>query len=205
MRFIFYSIVLTLLCVPIALAEISSTSEEALHKSLPLSPANAHQFSFKSIDGKDMPLIAFKGSVILLVNTASQCGFTDQYTGLQNLYETYKDRGLVVIGVPCNDFGNQEPGDLDVIKDFTKNQFGITFPLTQKYSVKGDDIHPFFSWAARQKKGGFLQSSPKWNFHKFLIDKNGNLVNSFGSHVSPTSSKVRQEIERVLALKSPSE
>ena len=172
----------------------SSHAGEVLMQSTP----NAHSFAFKSIDGEDMPLSDFSGKVLLIVNTASQCGFTKQYTDLQALYEDYKDAGLVVIGVPCNDFGKQEPGQLETIKDFTKSQFGVTFPLTQKYSVKGDDIHPFFEWAGEQKKGGFLQSSPKWNFHKFLIDQDGDLVKSFGSQVNPSSPKIREEIERLL-------
>lgn len=159
---------------------------------------NAHQFSFISIDGDDMPLSNFKGKAVLVVNTASKCGFTDQYKDLQTLYESYQDQGLVVIGVPCNDFASQEPGSLEVIQDFTKNQFGVTFPLTQKYSVKGEDAHPFFVWASEEKKGGFLQNAPKWNFHKFLIDKNGDLVKSFGSHINPMSQSIRGEIEKLL-------
>jgi len=164
------------------------------------SRANAYQFSFTSIDGQNMPLSDFRGKAVLIVNTASQCGFTKQYTDLQNLYTTYKDQGLVVIGVPCNDFGNQEPGDLEAIKDFTQNNFGITFPLTQKYSVKGDYAHPFFTWAANQQKGAFLQSSPKWNFHKYLINKSGDLVKSYGSHISPTSPDITQDIQAILQL-----
>ena len=160
--------------------------------------ANAFQFEFTSIDGKPMPLSVFRGKVTLIVNTASQCGFTKQYTDLQELYETYQEQGFTVIGVPCNDFGKQEPDDLEAIKDFTSNQFGITFPLTQKYSVKGSDAHPFFAWASSQRKGTFLQSSPKWNFHKFLIDQNGNLVKSFGSQVNPSSDKVHKAIEELL-------
>jgi glutathione peroxidase len=166
----------------------------AASSSLPQSKINAYQFSFTSIDGTNMPLSGFQGQVLLVVNTASQCGFTKQYTDLQNLYERYKDQGLVVIGVPCNDFGKQEPGSLDAIKDFTTNQFGVTFPMTQKYSVKGDGAHPFFTWASRQKKGAFLQSSPKWNFHKFLINQNGELVKSFGSQINPLSENITREI-----------
>ena len=162
---------------------------------------NAHSFSFKSIDGADMPLSAYKNHVLLIVNTASQCGFTKQYKGLQALYEEFKADGLVVIGVPCNDFGRQEPGDLNIIKDFTKNQYGVTFPLTQKYSVKGKDIHPFFKWANAQKKGVFFQSSPKWNFHKFLVNKEGDLVKSFGSQVAPSSPKMREAIVQLLNSK----
>lgn len=175
------------------------TSPPQHNPPLPQSVANAHQFTFQSINGDDMPLSGFKGKAILIVNTASQCGFTNQYKDLQAVHEMYDEQGLIVIGVPCNDFGKQEPGELETIKEFTQSKYGVTFPLTQKYSVKGNDAHPFFIWAGKQKKGAFLQSSPKWNFHKFLIDKKGDLVKSYGSQVSPSSRKMRQDIERVLA------
>lgn len=180
--------------------EIEVLKKYALNRDEPLkqSRANAYQFSFKSIDGEDMLLSDFRGKAVLIVNTASQCGFTKQYKDLQTLYELYKDQGLVVIGVPCNDFGKQEPGDLETIKNFTQKQYGVTFPLTQKYSVKGNDAHPFFKWAEDQKKGALFQSSPKWNFHKFLIDTKGDLVKSYGSQVNPSSVKIREEIERIL-------
>ena len=169
------------------------------HKtSTPDTPVNAYEFSFQFIDGGDMPLSDFSGRVILVVNTASQCGFTEQYKDLQILYDTYKDQGLVVIGVPCNQFAGQEPWTEQKISEFVSNQYGITFPMTGKAHVKGRDIHPFFEWAKNQNKGGFLFSSPKWNFHKFLIDREGQLVKSFGSQVNPTSSKIKQEIERLL-------
>ena len=163
-----------------------------------LTYANAHQFTFQSIDGKAMPLSDYKGKILLIVNTASQCGFTKQYDGLQKLYDTYKDKGLVVIGVPCNDFGGQEPEGEETIAEFTEKQYGVTFPLTSKASVKGDDIHPFFKWAVEQGKGGFFFSKPKWNFHKFLIDTEGRLVKSFGSQVDPLSSDITEEIEKIL-------
>ena len=162
------------------------------------SKPNAHQFHFTSIDGTDFSLGDYKGNVVMIVNTASQCGFTDQYKDLQKLHEAYQDDGLTVIGVPCNDFGKQEPGDLETIKEFTQSEYGITFTLTQKYSVRGNDAHPFFSWASTQKKGAFLQSSPKWNFHKFLIDQNGDLFKSYGSHISPYSDQVKADIEALL-------
>lgn len=179
--------------VTLAVFHTKSYAEEIM-QSIP----NAHQFSFTSIDGEKIELQRYKGQAVLIVNTASQCGFTKQYADLQKLYETYKERGLIVIGVPCNDFGRQEPGDLETIKEFTKNEFGITFPLTQKYQVKGENAHPFFTWASQQKKGSFLQSSPKWNFHKFLIDRNGDLVKSYGSQVNPLSPKITEEIENTL-------
>ncbi len=165
---------------------------------LPQTKAGAYQFGFTSIDGKDMPLSGFQDKVIMVVNTASQCGFTKQYEDLQTLYETYKDRGFVVIGVPCNNFGRQEPGDAREIKEFVSEQYGITFPMTQKYDIKGENAHPFFEWASSQKAGGFLFSSPKWNFHKFLIGRDGQLIESFGSQVSPTSDKIKIALEKAL-------
>ena len=181
--------------IPITQAQSQTLNEE---KHMKQSVPNAYQFSFKTINGEDFTLEKYRGKVILIVNTASQCGFTKQYTDLQKLYETYKDRGFVVLGIPCNDFGKQEPGDLETIKAFTSEQYGVTFPLTQKYSTNGDDAHPFFEWASKQKKGAFLQSSPKWNFHKFIIDKNGDLSKSYGSQVNPFSDKIKNKIEELL-------
>jgi glutathione peroxidase len=166
-----------------------------------MSDAGAYRFAFITIDGEPMPLSNYAGQVMLIVNTASQCGFTKQYEDLQALYERFKDRGFVVIGVPCNDFGSQEPGGEDVIKDFAQRQFGVTFPLTSKTSVTGDDAHPFFEWASAQNKGAFLQSSPKWNFHKFLIDRKGQVSKSFGSQVNPMDDDMITEIERLLIAK----
>lgn len=167
-----------------------------------MSKAGAYLFSFTSIDGQPLPLMNYAGQVILVVNTASQCGFTEQYKDLQALYERYKDRGFVVIGVPCNQFGGQEPGSEATIKDFVQKQFGITFPLTMKADVSGDNTHPFFKWASDQDKGGFLQSSPKWNFHKFLVDRQGQLYGSFGSQVAPQSAEMTAAIEKLLAEKN---
>lgn len=192
-----YTILLTLIFIGILPFQ---TKAKENNMSIPdnLTQANAYQFSFTSIDGKDMPLSDFKGKVILIVNTASQCGFTKQYEDLQKLYETYKDQGFVVIGVPCNNFGGQEPESEDKISAFAKDQYGVTFPLTSKANVKGDDIHPFFKWAVDQRKGGIFFSKPKWNFHKFLIGKNGDLIESFGSQVSPSSDDITDEIEKAL-------
>jgi len=161
---------------------------------------SAHQFSFTGIDGKQIDMNAYSGKVVMVVNTASECGLTGQYGDLQTLYETYRDKGFVIIGVPCNNFGNQEPGDESEIADFVKTKYGVTFPMTQKYDVKGDDAHPFFAWAESQKKGGIFFSKPRWNFHKFLIDQNGALVKSFGSQVSPSSRDIRDTIEALLDI-----
>jgi glutathione peroxidase len=168
----------------------------------PLAPAamaaeggNAYQFTFVSIDGKPMPLSEFKGKTVLVVNTASQCGFTPQYSALEAVYTKYKDKGLVVLGVPSNDFGGQEPGSNAEIKKFCEGNYDVDFPLTTKYDVKGADAHPFYQWAAAT---GGDAAVPKWNFHKLLIDANGNLVAEFPSKVKPDSSDVTSAIESSL-------
>lgn len=159
------------------------------------SAETAHDFSFTSIDGTPLPLSQFSGKAVLVVNTASACGFTPQYDDLQTLYDDYKDQGLVVLGVPSNDFGGQEPLLADGIKNFCEVNFNITFPLTDKASVRGDDAHPFYQWAAQEL--GAL-GKPRWNFHKYLIDPNGMLVQWFATPTSPTSSKVKSAVEKAL-------
>lgn len=162
---------------------------------------NAHRFTFVGIDNTPMLLEDFKGKALLIVNVASQCGLVDQYNGLQNLYETYKDQGLVVIGVPSNDFGGQEPGSEEEIQDFATQKYGVTFPMTQKYSVTGKSAHPFYSWAADQGKGGLLFSRPRWNFHKYLVAPDGSLAASLGSQVGTESAKLINAIESALPQK----
>jgi len=157
---------------------------------------NAFQFEFTAIDGKPMPLDQYRGKVLLVVNTASECGYTPQYEGLQRLWEKYRDRGLVVIGVPSNDFGGQEPGNEAQIAGFCKGQYGVTFPLTEKYPVKGKDAHPFYKWAlgiATQK------NSPMWNFHKYLISRDGHLAAWFPTATSPDAKLVMERIEAELS------
>ncbi len=160
-----------------------------------VSVRNAYQFSFNGIDGKKIDLLDYRGKLILVVNTASKCGFTPQYKGLQSLYEKYKSRGLIAIGVPSNDFGNQEFGELQQVKDFTEKEFHITFPLTQVSKVNGKNAHPFYLWA--NNEAGFF-ASPKWNFHKYLIDKNGNFITWFSSATDPQSKEVIEAIEKNL-------
>lgn len=159
----------------------------------------AHDFSFESIDGSPLPLAEFRGKAVLVVNTASRCGFTKQYAGLQKLYDTYKDRGLVVLGVPANNFANQEPGTEAEIKEFCEGVYRITFPLTEKTDVVGKAAHPFYKWAAAQKKGGIFFSTPRWNFHKYLIARDGSLAGAFASTVTPESAEMVEAVEAVLA------
>ena len=156
----------------------------------------AHDFAFTSIDGEALPLSEFKGQVVLVVNTASRCGFTPQYDGLQELYDTYRDDGFIVLGVPSNDFGAQEPGQAEEIKAFCAVNFSITFPMTDKTYVKGEAAHPFYQWAADELG---LLAKPRWNFHKYLIGRDGRLLDWFSSPTSPSSSKLRRAVESALA------
>lgn len=156
---------------------------------------NAHQFSFQSIDGDDMPLSGYKGRIILVVNTASQCGLTGQYKALQEIHNTYKDKGLIVLGVPSADFGGQEFAMEEKVKSFTEEKFNVTFPLTSISKVKGGEAHPFYVWA---KNEAGLFGAPKWNFHKYLIDHNGDFIMGFASTTSPTATKVKKAIENAL-------
>lgn len=158
---------------------------------------NCYEFSFRTLLGQQpLPLLQFKGKVLLIVNTASQCGFTKQYAELEELYKTYKDRGLVVLGVPSNDFGGQEPGTNQEIANFCQLNFGVSFPMASKEIVSGDKAHPFYQWAKKQLGFG---TAPKWNFHKYLIDRNGNLVDYFNSTTSPSAARVHDAIEKLLA------
>ncbi len=155
----------------------------------------AHDFSATSIDGIERQLVDYKGKVILVVNTASQCGFTGQYKGLEELYRTYADRGLVVLGFPCDQFGNQEPGDEEEIATFCERNFGVTFPLFSKVDVNGKDAHPLYQWL-RSEKGGMVGSKIRWNFTKFLIDPEGNVVQRYGSTTTP--DQISDDIEALL-------
>ena len=155
----------------------------------------AHQFSFDGLLGGSMPLSALEGRAVLVVNTASQCGFTPQYEGLQELYETYADKGLVIIGVPSNDFGGQEPGDAEDIASFCSVNYGVTFPMASKTKVIGSSAHPLYKWAEETIGAA---ARPRWNFHKILIAPNGDAVEAFASSVSPQSSSLKRAIEAAL-------
>ena len=149
----------------------------------------------KSINGEEINLSKFKNKTILVVNVASNCGFTKQYASLQKLYDKYRDKGLVVIGIPTNQFGGQEPGTNEEIKNFCETNFNITFPITDKVDVKGDNLHEIYNWA----KNNYGKSTiPKWNFHKILINKNGKIQKTFNSFIDPLSSKITKEIETIL-------
>ena len=161
----------------------------------------AYDFAFTGIDGKPMPLSAFQGKVLLIVNTASFCGYTKQYAGLQDLWSRYEKAGLVVIGVPSNDFGEQEPKSEGEIKTFCQGAFGVTFPLTSKQHVVGPDAHPFYKWAADVMGPAGV---PNWNFHKYLVGRDGRLLQSFSTKLPPESAEITGTIEGALAEVAPS-
>ena len=154
-----------------------------------------YDYTLPSIDGGELDLVVFEGQPLLLVNTASQCGFTQQYEGLQSLWETYKSRGLVVIGVPSNDFGGQEPGTREDIKEFCSVNFDVDFPMSDKVVVRGANAHPIYQWLAATLGAS---SRPRWNFYKYLIDANGQPVAYFSSMTRPNSSKITKAIEAAL-------
>ena len=154
-----------------------------------------YDFKIEALDGGTIDLSKYKGKKILLVNTASKCGYTPQYEDLQKLYEKYKDK-LVVIGFPCNDFMFQEPGDAAKIREFCTKNYGVTFPMSAKIDVKGKHMHPLYVWLTQKKDNGFSDNSVKWNFQKYLIDEKGNLVEVFSPGVEPMSSEVIAAIEK---------
>ena len=160
----------------------------------------AYDFTFETISGEALPFSEYRGKLVMVVNTASACGFTGQYKNLQTVWSKYRDKGLVVLGVPSNDFGNQEPGDEAQIKNFCEVNFDVDFPLTSKVHVRGDDAHPFYRWASDEM--GSL-AKPRWNFHKYLVGPNGRLVDWFSTATSPTSGKITKAIEKNLS-KRPS-
>jgi glutathione peroxidase len=153
-------------------------------------------FSARAITGDELPLSRFAGKVVLVVNTASACGFTPQYEGLESLYETYEPQGLVVLGFPCDQFGHQEPGDDSAIEEFCKLNFGVTFPLFAKIEVNGRSAHPLYRWL-REEKSGVLGDAIKWNFTKFLVGRDGEVIARYAPTTTP--DKMAADIEAALA------
>ncbi len=154
-----------------------------------------YDYKVKSISGEEVSMSEYKGKVVLIVNTASKCGFTKQYEGLEELYEKYKDQGFVILGFPCNQFGAQEPGDNEEIKNFCTSTFSVTFPMMSKIDVNGDDADPLYKFL-KKEKGGILGDEIKWNFTKFLIDREGNVVDRFASQKTPKA--LEKEVEKLL-------
>ena len=153
-----------------------------------------YSINIKSLQGKKIDFSEFKGKHILFVNVASKCGFTPQYKDLQKLHENYKDQ-LIVIGVPCNQFGKQEPGNSDQIEEFCEVNYGVTFLITEKIDVKGSNQHPLYHWLTNKSENGKKNSSVKWNFQKYLVNPEGNLIDYFYSMTSPTSKKITKHLK----------
>ena len=162
------------------------------------SAASIYDFTMNSIDGKPTPLSQFKGKVVLLVNVASRCGFTPQYTGLEALYEQYKDRGFVIVGFPANNFGGQEPGTNEEIKTFCKSKYSVTFPMMAKVSVKGDDQTPLYQYLTSATDDPQFAGDIKWNFTKFLISRDGKIANRFEPKTTPEDPQVTAAVEQEL-------
>ena len=158
-------------------------------------PMSFHALSTKTLDGKPADLSAYKGKVLLVVNTASECGLTPQYAGLEKLYESYKDKGLVVLGFPSNDFGKQEPGTAVQIGDFCRTEYGVQFPMFEKVVTSGDGVSPVYRFLTAK------HDKPKWNFHKYLVGKDGQVKRSFGSKTEPQAPEILAAIDTELAAK----
>lgn len=161
-------------------------------------PASVHDFTMNDIDDQPIELSKYKGKVLLIVNTASRCGLTPQYEDLQATYDKYKDQGLVVLGFPANNFMGQEPGKNDKIKEFCTSKFNVTFPMFSKISVKGKNIHPLYQFLTKKEKNGKVDAPVAWNFQKFLIDKEGNVVKSIAPGDKVTDKAVVKAIEKQL-------
>lgn len=166
----------------------------ALAASTGFSQFNAWRYSFPSVDGGEIRLGDFQGKAVLVVNTASQCGYSGQFAGLEQIYQRYKDRGLVVLAVPSNDFGGQEPGGAAEIKETAEGEYHVTFPIAGKTVVKGETAHPFYKWTAELRP----RDVPRWNFHKYLIGRDGNLAAVFNTATEPTEPKVITAIVEAL-------
>ena len=171
---------------------VSAQSDAVRNDVSGLSPASGksiYEFKVEALDGRKIDFASFKGKKILVVNTASQCGYTPQYEGLEKLYEQYKEK-LVIVGFPANNFGGQEPGSNTEIKEFCKKNYGVSFPMAAKVSVKGDDMAPIYKWLCNKSQNGVLDAEIKWNFGKFLLDENGVLITYFPSKVTPMSEEI---------------
>jgi glutathione peroxidase len=186
----------------ITTALLSCTSQANVKDSLPTQNtstnnntmiASIHDFKVEALDGTTIDFATFKGKKILVVNTASQCGYTPQYEGLEALYKKYQDK-LVIVGFPANNFGGQEPGTNGEIKEFCKKNYGVSFPMAAKVSVKGDDIAPIYKWLCSKTSNGVMDAEIGWNFGKFLLDEKGQLVNYFPSKVIPMSEEITKKL-----------
>ena len=166
-----------------------------------LDAKNLYDFSADRIDGTPARLEEYRGQVVLIVNTASKCGFTRQYDGLQKLYTQYKDQGLVILGFPANNFMNQEPGENSEIAEFCRLNYGVSFPMFAKISVRGKNIHPLFDWLTSKKANPEFAGKISWNFNKFLISREGKVIGRFGSRTEPEDPELAEAIEQALGLR----
>ena len=157
---------------------------------------DAYDFSAKNIDGEEQSLSAYRGKAMLIVNTASKCGFTPQYTGLQKLWDKYQEKGLVVLGFPCDQFGHQEPGDAEEIKNFCSLTYDVDFPMFEKVEVNGNGAHPLWKWLKKEKSGLLGLGAIKWNFTKFLVDRNGKVIKRYAP--TDTPEKIEKDIAALL-------
>jgi glutathione peroxidase len=183
----------TFIALSAGMAVLPACLQQASAQSPAVSRTTAYAFSFKTLDGADIRLAQYAGKPVLIVNTASFCGYTPQYAGLETLWSRYRDRGLLIIGVPSNDFGGQEPGGAAEILH-TAGMHGVTFPLTAKVAIKGETAHPFYRWAALQRP----LEMPRWNFHKYLVGREGFIVGAYASAIEPLDAKIVAAIEKEL-------
>lgn len=170
-------------------------SMRTAHAQAAMSGITAYAFTFPALAGGDIKLADYTGHPVMVVNTASLCGFTPQYAGLQQLWSEFHDRGLMIVGVPSNDFGGQEPGGAKEISETAQHQYGVTFPIAAKAVVKGPDAHPFYRWAATARP----KDVPRWNFHKYLVGRDGYLADVFPESVDPLDTRVKTAVARALA------
>ena len=182
--------ILTLAFLATSLILFTSISKTKSEKNM----SSIYNIKINNIDGSPIDLNTYRGKFILFVNVASECGFTGQYEDLQKLYDTYQDK-LMVIGVPCNQFGGQEPGSAETIQTFCKKNYGVTFLITEKVDVKGKNQHPLYEWLTNKDLNGVENTSVKWNFHKYLVDGNGQFLDYFYSITKPLSSKITRQIK----------
>ena len=185
--------------IAISALVLAATLVKSSHAAPPPAEKSIYDFTLRSIDGQPTPLSEFHGKVVLLVNVASRCGFTPQYTALESLYEKYKSKGLVIVGIPANNFAQQEPGSDEEIKKFCSSKYMVTFPMMSKVSVAGDDKTPLYQFLTSPSADPKLAGEIKWNFTKFLFDRNGKPVARFEPAVKPDSPEVQAAIESALA------
>jgi glutathione peroxidase len=176
-------------------AALATIAAPASFAQTPVSRITAYGFSFAALDGGELRLADFAGRPFIVVNTASLCGYTPQYAGLQELWTQFHDRGLMIVGVPSNDFGGQEPGGSREIAETAQHQYGVTFPIAAKTVVKGANAHPFYKWAAEARP----KDLPRWNFHKYLVGRDGYIADVFAESVEPTDTRIKTAVARALA------